>query len=159
PQRAHLLMLGCLRNPDRVGTTVSSVHEVRLSPAQRRRLSRPQLPILPDVSYGTDFHRYPAAPVATVGGDPGCATLRYDTAHTPLDDADDEFRSAYDRLGAELERVCRTAVLTAGELLLVDNDVVVHGRAPFTPRYDGTDRWLKRVNVRLARARPVAESA
>ncbi|WP_067670368.1 TauD/TfdA family dioxygenase [Nocardia miyunensis] len=159
PQRAHLLMLGCLRNPDRVGTTVSSVRQVRLSPAQRHRLGRPRLPILPDVSYGTDFHRYPAAPLATVGGDESHPTLRYDPAYTPLDDADDEFRSAYDHLGKELERVCHTAVLEPGELLLVDNDVVVHGRVPFTPRYDGTDRWLKRVNVRLARDRPAAESA
>ncbi|MQY19704.1 TauD/TfdA family dioxygenase [Nocardia macrotermitis] len=159
PRRAHLLILGCLRNPDRVGTTVSSVRQVRLSPAQRHRLGRPRLPILPDVSYGTDFHSFPAVPIATVGGDQARPTLRYDPAYTPLDDADDEFRSAYDHLGAELERVCHTAVLDPGELLLVDNDVVVHGRVPFTPRYDGTDRWLKRVNVRLARDRPAAESA
>lgn len=159
PQRAHLLLLGCLRNPDRVGTTVSSVRRVRLSRAQRHLLGRPRLPILPDVSYGTDFHRYPAAPVATIGGDEQRPTLRYDPAYTPLDEAGGEFRSAYDHLGAELERVCHTAVLEPGELLLVDNDVVVHGRVPFTPRYDGTDRWLKRVNVRLSRDRPAAESA
>ncbi|WP_280269496.1 TauD/TfdA family dioxygenase [Nocardia wallacei] len=153
PHRAHLLMLGCLRNPDRVGTTVSSVREVSLDDDQRRRLSEPRLPILPDVSYGTDFHQHPATPVATIGDDEGRPTLRYDPAYTPLDDADDEFRNAYAHLGAELERVCRTPVLAPGELLLVDNDVVVHGRVPFTPRYDGTDRWLKRVNIRLPRRR------
>ncbi|WP_232235987.1 TauD/TfdA family dioxygenase [Nocardia sp. BMG51109] len=158
PRRAQLLMLGCLRNPDRVGTTVSSVRQVRLDERQRRRLGEPMLPILPDVSYGTDFHRYPATPVATVGGGEGGPTLRYDPAYTPLDDADAEFRSAYDHLGTELERVCRTAVLAPGELLLVDNDVVVHGRVPFAPRYDGTDRWLKRVNIRLPRPRHPAEA-
>ncbi|MBF6171230.1 TauD/TfdA family dioxygenase [Nocardia blacklockiae] len=158
PRRAHLLMLGCLRNPDRVGTTVSSVRQVRLDERQRRRLREPTLPILPDVSYGTDFHEYPATPLATVGEAEGRPILRYDPAYTPLDDADPEFRDAYARLGAELERVCRTAVLEPGELLLVDNDVVVHGRVPFTPRYDGTDRWLKRVNIRLPRRRPAAEA-
>ncbi|MBF6330712.1 TauD/TfdA family dioxygenase [Nocardia transvalensis] len=158
PERAHLLMLGCLRNPDEVGTTVSSVRQVRLSEDQRRRLSEPTLPILPDVSYGTDFHQYPASPIATIGDDAGRPTLRYDPAYTPLDDADAEFRSAYAHLGAELERVCRRAVLAPGELLLVDNDVVVHGRVPFTPRYDGTDRWLKRVNIRLPRRRDPAEA-
>lgn len=159
PRRAHLLMLGCLRNPDRIGTTVSSVRQVRLNERQRRRLSEPTLPILPDVSYGTDFHRYPATPLATIGDHDGRPTLRYDPAYTPLADADAEFRSAYTHLGSELERVCRTAVLAPGELLLVDNDVVVHGRVPFTPRYDGTDRWLKRVNIRLPRRRPAAETA
>lgn len=159
PGRAHLLMLGCLRNPDRVGTTVSSVRQVRLDERQRRLLGRAHLPILPDVSYGTDFHRYPTAPVATVGDRDGLPTLRYDPAYTPIDDADDEFRSAYEHLGAELERVCRTAVLEPGELLLVDNDAVVHGRVPFTPRYDGSDRWLKRVNVRLPQRRRSATEA
>jgi hypothetical protein len=160
PQRAHLLILACLRNPDAVGTTVSSVRQVRLDSRQRRCLGRARLPILPDVSYGADFHRYPAVPVVTVGEDTEGPTLRYDPAYTPLDEADDEFRSAYDHLGTELERVCHTAILAPGELLMVDNDVVVHGRVPFTPRYDGTDRWLKRVNVRLPhRRRSEAEAA
>ncbi|MFI9401336.1 TauD/TfdA family dioxygenase [Nocardia sp. NPDC052316] len=151
PQRANLLMLGCLRNPDLVGTTVSSVRRVELSAAQRRLLSTPTLPILPDVSYGTGHEQYSATPLPTLwtSAGPDEATLRYDPAYTPLDDADPEYRAAYARLTAELERVCVTAALTPGEILLVDNDVAVHGRVPFTARYDGTDRWLKRVNIRL----------
>jgi L-asparagine oxygenase len=34
-----------------------------------------------------------------------------------------------------------------GDLLIIDNRVVAHGRTPFTPRYDGHDRWLRRVFV------------
>jgi alpha-ketoglutarate-dependent taurine dioxygenase len=50
--------------------------------------------------------------------------------------------------------------LAAGDVLVVDNDVVVHGREPFRPRYDGTDRWLKRVSVHVpGRTRPAAEAA
>ncbi|WP_231386968.1 TauD/TfdA family dioxygenase [Nocardia sp. BMG111209] len=146
PDRAHLLLLGCLRNPDAVGTTVSSVCEARLSSAHRRRLAETALPILPDVSYGEGFDDHPATPIATLAAGP---TLRYDPAYTPLDRADAEFRGAYAQLSAELERVAHAAVLEPGQLLLVDNDVVVHGRVPFAPRYDGTDRWLKRVNIRL----------
>jgi hypothetical protein len=53
-----------------------------------------------------------------------------------------------------------TAALRPGQLLLIDNDVAVHGRAPFTARYDGTDRWLKRVNIRLpGRLRNSAEAS
>ncbi|MGV9414554.1 TauD/TfdA family dioxygenase [Nocardia sp. NPDC003693] len=159
PQRANLLMLGCLRNPDLVGTTVSSVRRVELDAAQRERLSRRELPILPDISYGDDFETEPAPSVATLGEDGGELTLRFDPAYTPLDGADCEFLAAYDRLATELERVCITAALAPGELLLVDNDVVVHGRVPFTPRYDGTDRWLKRVNIRLPQRRRAAAEA
>ncbi|WP_067698004.1 TauD/TfdA family dioxygenase [Nocardia jejuensis] len=159
PQRANLLMLGCLRNPDEVGTTVSSVRRVELAAAQRERLGRAQLPILPDVSYGEGFPDTHTPPITTLADRDGELTLRFDPAYTPLDDADLEFRSAYRHLAEELERVCITAALTPGELLLVDNDVVVHGRVPFTPRYDGTDRWLKRVNIRLSqRRRDAAES-
>ncbi|WP_378733985.1 TauD/TfdA family dioxygenase [Nocardia brasiliensis] len=161
PARAHLLMLACLRNPDMVGTTVSSVRRVELTAEQRRLLSVPTLPILPDVSYGTGHERYAAPPLPTLWtpAGPDETTLRYDPAYTPLDDADAEFRTAYARLTAELERVCVTAALAPGEVLLVDNDVAVHGRVPFTARYDGTDRWLKRVNVRLPERPRRAEEA
>ncbi|HLS76432.1 MAG TPA: TauD/TfdA family dioxygenase [Nocardia sp.] len=163
PERANLLMLACLRNPDAVGTTVSSALRVDLDAADRALLATPTLPILPDVSYGEDHLGHPAPPLPTLwqdaAGDHGNRdgathpTLRYDPAYTPLDDADPDFRRAYARLGAELERVCVTVALAPGELLLVDNDVAVHGRVPFTPRYDGTDRWLKRVNIRVPERR------
>lgn len=164
PDRANLLMLACLRNPDGVGTTISSVRRTDLAADERRLLSTPTLPILPDVSYGTGHERYRAAPLPTLwnaesDGDTADLTVRYDPAYTPLDDADPAFRLAYARLTAELERVCVTAALTPGELLLVDNDVAVHGRVPFTARYDGTDRWLKRVNIRLPERRRRAAEA
>ncbi|WP_174188627.1 TauD/TfdA family dioxygenase [Nocardia barduliensis] len=161
PRRANLLMLGCLRNPDSVGTTVSSVRRIELSARQRELLSTPALPILPDVSYGDGHETRSAAAVPTLWSAAGAdeQTLRYDPAYTPLAEAGPEFRAAYEQLTAELERVCVTAALEPGELLLVDNDVAVHGRVPFTARYDGTDRWLKRVNIRLPERRRRAEEA
>ncbi|MGW5384827.1 TauD/TfdA family dioxygenase [Nocardia sp. NPDC003963] len=165
PLRANLLLLGCLRNPDRVGTTVSSVRRVELTAAQQDILRTPTLPILPDVSYGSGFDRAAAVPVPTLWCEPGhegvseSLTMRFDPAYTPLDEADADYHTAYRRLANELERVCVLACLEPGELLLVDNDVAVHGRVPFTARYDGTDRWLKRVNIRLPeRPRRTAES-
>ncbi|MFC6014114.1 TauD/TfdA family dioxygenase [Nocardia lasii] len=156
--RANLLMLACLRNPDRVATTVSSVRQVRLSEDDLRTLATPTLPILPDVSYGTGFDSL--APLPTLWFDEnGAATTRYDPAYTPLDDADAEFRAAYARLTAELARVCHAPALAPGEILLVDNDVAVHGRVPFRARYDGTDRWLKRVNIRLPERRRRAQES
>lgn len=165
PDRAHLLALICLRNPDRIATTVSSVRHVQLGATQQRLLSTPVLPILPDVSYGADYDTDTAPTVPTIWSNnrtcTGTAglTLRYDPAYTPLADAEAEFRDAYTDLSNELERVHMQLVLAPGEILLMDNDVVVHGRAPFTPRYDGTDRWLKRVNIRLPeRRRHAAET-
>ncbi len=149
PRRAHLMLLGCLRNPDRVGTTVSSIRRVELDDDQQQTLTRPVLPILPDDTYGGDHDQHSATPTPTVWPGPDGLTLRYDPAYTPLERADADYLAAYTHLAAELDRVRVTAVLDPGELLLIDNDVAVHGRVPFTARYDGTDRWLKRVNIRL----------
>ncbi len=40
-----------------------------------------------------------------------------------------------------------SVVLEPGDLLVVDNNVAVHGRSPFSARFDGTDRWLQRAFV------------
>ena len=34
--------------------------------------------------------------------------------------------------------------LTPGEIIFIDNNRAVHGRSPFTPKYDGLDRFLVR---------------
>ncbi|NUS44078.1 MAG: iron hydroxylase [Mycobacteriaceae bacterium] len=160
PRRANMLLLGCMRNPDLVATTLSSVRQVQLDEAHRRLLAAPTLPILPDISYGAVPDTGAAPTVSTLWDGPQGPTLRYDPAYTPLPRARAEFRAAYEALTTELERVSYTVALEAGQLLLVDNDVAVHGRVPFTARYDGTDRWLKRVNLRLPqRLRDPAEAA
>ena len=58
-----------------------------------------------------------------------------------------EARAALDRLirliGSRLEEM----VLDPGEFCFIDNFKAVHGRRSFKARFDGTDRWLKRVNI------------
>ncbi|MEY9991113.1 L-asparagine oxygenase [Streptomyces sp. V4I8] len=162
PGRAHLLLLACMRNHDAVATTAASIRKVRLSPDDVALLSRPVLPILPDDAYaeaqsftGQQPPKVPALWQTAAG-----PTLRYDPAYTPLDEAPADYRAAYDRLTAELERVSVAVALEPGDVLVVDNDMVVHGRVPFRARYDGTDRWLKRASVRVPgrRSRPLAEA-
>lgn len=51
PGRAHLLMLGCMRNHDNIATTAASIRNIRLSEADIALLTRPRLPILPDDAY------------------------------------------------------------------------------------------------------------
>jgi hypothetical protein len=162
PGRANVLLLACLRNHDDVPTSLASVRHARLSAVERALLERPTLPILPDDSYDESDGPAAASPpeVATLwDGDDGLR-IRYDPAYTPLQQADDDYRAAYDWLSEELERVAVDVPLGAGEILVVDNDVAVHGRRPFQARYDGTDRWLKRVSVRLPDGeRPAFEAA
>lgn len=162
PGRAHLLMLSCMRNHDNIATTAASIGQVELDQADIGLLTRPLLPILPDDAYaeaqGFDGGTPPRVPTLFHARDG--LTLRFDPAYTPLDDASPAHRAAYARLEAELSRVSRAVSLNPGEVLIVDNDLVVHGRVPFRARYDGTDRWLKRASVRVPgrRSRPLAEA-
>jgi L-asparagine oxygenase len=39
----------------------------------------------------------------------------------------------------------RGITLARGDVVIIDNTRVVHGRSSFSPRYDGTDRWLIRL--------------
>ena len=55
-------------------------------------------------------------------------------------EADDALRS----LRAVVESHHTGIALEAGDLLIVDNDVAVHGRSSYEPRWDGYDRWIQR---------------
>ncbi|MET8626471.1 TauD/TfdA family dioxygenase [Kitasatospora sp. NPDC004669] len=159
PGRAHLLLLCCMRNHDRIATTAASVRLTALSEADAERLKRPVAPILPDDAY-EEAQRFAGrpAPVPTLFDSPDGLTMRYDPAYTPLDEADEQWREAYGRLGEELARVSVAVALEPGDILVVDNDLVVHGRVPFRARYDGADRWLKRASARVE-GRPTRPSA
>ncbi|MCA1219440.1 TauD/TfdA family dioxygenase [Streptomyces sp. 8L] len=150
PGRAHLLLLCCMRNHDDIATTAASIRRTSLSEGDVEQLRRPVVPILPDDAYEQAKH-FPGrpAPVPTLFGTDEGLTLRFDPAYTPLELADEAWRQAYRRLEDELARVSVAVSLEPGDVLVVDNDVVVHGRVPFQARYDGTDRWLKRASVRV----------
>ncbi|MEE1761423.1 TauD/TfdA family dioxygenase [Streptomyces sp. SP18BB07] len=162
PGRAHLLVLGCMRNPDSVATTAAGIRNVELSDSDVELLTRPVLPILPDDAY-EEAQGYAGEPpaVPTLWKSEEGLTLRFDPAYTPLEKAPEDHRAAYGRLEDGLARVSVAVSLEPGEVLVVDNDLVVHGRVPFKARYDGTDRWLKRSSVRVRdrRTRPPAEQA
>lgn len=85
PGRAHLLMLGCMRNHDNIATTAASIRKTRLAGEDIDLLLQPVLPILPDDAYeeaqGFTDQAPPAVPAlfATEDG----MTLRYDPAYTP----------------------------------------------------------------------------
>ncbi|GLV87336.1 L-asparagine oxygenase [Streptomyces lavendulae subsp. lavendulae] len=160
PGRAHLLLLCCMRNHDNIATTAASIRMTSLADEDVEQLRRPVVPILPDDAYeqARQFAGRPA-PVPTLFDTTEGLTMRFDPAYTPLEEADEAWRAAYGRLGDELARVSVAVSLEPGDVLVVDNDIVVHGRVPFRARYDGTDRWLKRASVRVddRATRPLAE--
>lgn len=79
---------------------------------------------------------------AVLSGDHEDPDLCYDEAATHATTAAGESALA---VLTEAIRLRRDGLrLGHGDLAIVDNRVTMHGRSPFTPRYDGRDRWLQR---------------
>src|SRR5437868_3380204 len=84
--------------------------------------------------------------IAIMSGDPSSPYLRLDPYFMDPPD-DDEAQQALTGLIGEIDSKLSEVVLNPGDILFVDNYKTVHGRRPFKARYDGSDRWLKRVNI------------
>lgn len=52
--------------------------------------------------------------------------------------------AALESLQGAITKCMRSVALKTGDLLILNNRTVVHGRNSFKPKYDGTDRWLLR---------------
>ncbi|MFD9740132.1 guanitoxin biosynthesis L-enduracididine beta-hydroxylase GntD [Umezawaea sp. NPDC059074] len=162
PRRCDYLLLMGLRNHDRVPTTVASVRDLVLSDEVRAVLAQERFAILPDDEHIRQLTAsdptHPAlarairmrdepTPVAVLFGDRAAPYLRIDRPFMHCAPGDVEAERALDALMAELLRVQRDVVVGPGTLLVVDNYQAVHGRRPFPSRYDGADRWLKKITA------------
>ena len=167
PLRADYLGLMCLRNPDGVPTTVACVEDLELPEPHRSTLFQPRFTIVPDGSH-LDPTGVPAGiptallersqagirrmaehpePVPLLFGDPSAPYLRLDQFFASAVPGDAEAEAALSVLFGTIERRLSGYALRPGEICFIDNYKAVHGRDPFRARYDGTDRWLKRLNV------------
>ncbi|MDR3084443.1 MAG: TauD/TfdA family dioxygenase, partial [Streptomyces sp.] len=85
--------------------------------------------------------------VAVLFGLPGQPYVRADPYFMDVPEGDDQAHSALKALCTAMDEAMSDLVLESGDFCFLDNFRVVHGRKPFTARHDGTDRWLKRINV------------
>jgi Fe(II)/alpha-ketoglutarate-dependent arginine beta-hydroxylase len=170
PYRGDYLGMMCLRNPDRVPTTFAPISKVKLTPGQLAVLASPHFVIRPDNSHlpknaGNGNGRSPAEEalvqkayrkiealcehperIPVLFGDPGAPYVRMDPYFMdPPDDA--VARDTFAELMHEVDEALEDCVLEPGDICFIDNYQAVHGRKPFKARYDGRDRWLKRINV------------
>lgn len=151
PCRGDYVSLYCLRNPDAVGTTVVRVDDLDLPGELRETLRRAEYRFYADDSHavgfttgaGRDNHLSgrPYELGSVLFGPHERPYLRFDIDF--MSGASDAIHRTQQMFGDVIDRV----VLSPGDAIFVDNYQVVHGREPFTPRYDGHDRWLKRLNL------------
>ncbi|MFD9691731.1 TauD/TfdA family dioxygenase [Kitasatospora sp. NPDC059088] len=148
--RADYVALLCLRNPDAVGTTIVRTSELDLP--HRELLFGDHFRFFPDDSHTDGGDAAAAARKAQVGsvlfGSEALPYFRFDLDFiAPAVATDTRTQAAISDVQKHLEKAVERVVLAPGDLVFLDNYQVVHGREPFRARFDGTDRWLKRVNL------------
>lgn len=144
PHRPRYLVLLCLRGDPAAHTTLVSVHDLfdRLAPNVVDLMFEPRFRTAVDASFlaGRTNELGPVQPLVTGTRDE--PTFVFDADLTV--GIDDEATAALAAITAMIDEVTTSVVLTPGDLLVVDNNVAIHGRSPFAARFDGTDRWLQR---------------
>lgn len=166
PYRGDYIGLMCLRNPDRVATTVLPISKLDLRPEIAEPLFREVFTIRPDESHLTKnssreriedpylarsyerIERMNASPpkIGVLFGDPRQPYMRLDPYFMdPAEDA--EAWEVFVGLQKQIDERLEDAILGPGDFIFIDNFRTVHGRKPFKARHDGKDRWLKRINI------------
>jgi hypothetical protein len=157
PHRPRYLLLLCLRGDAAAHTTLSSIVEVlpQLPPDVVDVLFQPRFRTAVDESYLHGRNNVFGDPAAVLNGDRGRPSPQSVSPQSisMVFDADlmvgidEEAEDALRLLGQATGRCHTSIALEAGDLLIIDNNVAVHGRSPFTARFDGSDRWLQRAFV------------
>ncbi|MFJ9107697.1 arginine beta-hydroxylase, Fe(II)/alpha-ketoglutarate-dependent [Streptomyces sp. NPDC102283] len=163
PHRADYVGLFSLRNPDRVATTLAGAPLGELDERTVDVLFQDRFLIRPDDSHlpvnnstaqrgSGEFEEIARAverpdPVPILTGHRAAPRLRIDGDFSAPADDDEEAAAALKVLRELIDAELYDVVLHAGDVAFIDNHRSVHGRRAFQPRYDGGDRWLKRINV------------
>ncbi|HVR99970.1 MAG TPA: guanitoxin biosynthesis L-enduracididine beta-hydroxylase GntD [Thermoanaerobaculia bacterium] len=176
--RGDYLGMMCMRNRDRVPTTIAALDVAELDARTLEVLFQPHFTIRPDNSHlrknrvdpeqdqlgvahdRIEEMRTSPEKVAVLFGSPAAPYSRLDPYF--MDEPEDpEAREALNRLIRLVDGLIQDLPLEAGDICFIDNFKAVHGRRPFKARFDGTDRWLKRVNITrdLRRSRAARTSA
>ncbi len=166
PAPPDYLGLLCLRNPQRAPTELALLDTSALDEATLAELRQDVFLLEPDESNTLGACAGPDEPpeasrglcrlfvdpdlrtvrTPVLHGDARCPTLIYDPFFA-RPSMSDRSHQALRKLEEHLERAVVRVVLAPGDFLFFDNRRIAHGRSPFTARFDGTDRWLKRIRV------------
>ena len=147
PHRPKYLLLLCLRGDENAYTTLSSIFEVLPNLDERviDTLFQPRFRTAIDESYLHGRSNVLGPPMPVLRGERTRPTMVFDA--DLMVGIDEEADDALRTLSAAVEAQHTGVALQAGDLLVVDNNVAVHGRSPYQPRFDGYDRWLQRSMV------------
>jgi Fe(II)/alpha-ketoglutarate-dependent arginine beta-hydroxylase len=170
PCRGDYVALMCLKNPDLVETVVCDAGDLDWSAIDVDALFEPEFTQMPDNSHLPQnasestgdptvdrlrarsfelIRSWNDAPVKrpVLYGDRRDPYMALDPYHMKTDGWSARSLAAFQGLCEQIEASMKGVGLRPGDCVFIDNFRAVHGRKSFTARYDGTDRWLKRLNI------------
>lgn len=139
-----LIVLLAVRGDAAAATLVSQVDASLLRSSTLDTLQEPDFTISSDDA-STGFY---SARHAVLRPDTSTASrfrLRYDPMFTQV--PSEHHTAALHDLTGWINASYHSFTLGDGDILVIDNRTSVHARSKFTPRYDDTDRWIKRIRV------------
>lgn len=156
--RCDFFGLIAMRNPDRTETMLATIDDADLSGLDADVLFEPRFLIRVDPEHleGMEITGEVTLKRPVLSGSRSAPRLCLDWAYTDAVPGDTRALAGLAELRARIEAVMTTVVLEPGDLLLVDNHRLVHGRRPFRARYDGNDRWLRHAMMTLDLERSLA---
>jgi Fe(II)/alpha-ketoglutarate-dependent arginine beta-hydroxylase len=170
PCRGDYVALMCLKNPDAVETVVCDAGTLDWASLDVDALFAPEFTQMPDNSHLPQNASQPTGSPAVdrlrrrsfeliqswnenpvkrpvLFGDRQNPYLALDPYHMKTDGWSERSSRAFSELVDQIEANLVGVPLRPGDLVFLDNFRAVHGRKSFRARYDGSDRWLKRLNV------------
>jgi L-asparagine oxygenase len=149
PYLPDYLLLLCLRGDENAGTTYSDLSDIlkdiHVGIINILKQSLFETSVDESFRLNGEENTFIKLPVLICDSD-GKYTMKYD--RTVMSGITTEAQMALKVFNNAVERNKKTVFLETGDLIIIDNSVTVHGRTSFDAKYDGTDRWLKRVVVR-----------
>jgi Fe(II)/alpha-ketoglutarate-dependent arginine beta-hydroxylase len=163
--RADFFTLMCYRNREQAVTNIACVDDLNLAENTWRTLRQPRFTILPDKSHtpventseqwklnAEAFNTIQKMmnnpqPIPLIYGRNDMPLMQADQAFVSALDGDDQAAAALAEFHDALDRAAIHLQMQPGDILLLDNLRVAHGRSIYQPDYGPKHRWLRRVNI------------
>lgn len=150
PHKPDYVLLLCLRGDPTAVTTLADVDEICLEfdEATVDCLLQPWYTTDVDKSFRKNDEEYKSVVTPILYRRPDIDGLCCVYDYHFMKGTNDFAQMALDLFRDSVEKNIKEIVLNDGDLLVINNNKIVHGRKPFQPRYDGTDRWVQRLLVK-----------
>lgn len=153
--KADFVCMYCMRNEQKVPTTFVTVRSLNIEKTLFDSLYGSQVELLPDESHldtqqmvdGGSAMQNSVSKVKVLYGNKDYPYITYDLAYTNFKSLKGKRLTSFQKFRELVEDNIEDYALLPGDICIIDNRKVLHGRRKFAPNFDGQDRWLKRINI------------